>query len=138
MYRGRFVLGEEVPLGVLCFDGSGTPSAPDAAPMVDVYSGAAKVLSGQPLPALDKFGTTGLFAWPLLLDARFAPGKYTAVYRYLVGGTAGGDEDTFDVLAGGNADGQVLSMFWYPRPQANFIVYQTSDGSIRKGRNPSV
>lgn len=136
MYRGRLQLGDEVTLTCLCVNGSGVPSAPDAAPKIDVYAGAVKVVSGKAIPALDRYGTTGLFAFNLLLGTQFATGRYSVTYRYTNGAFADLQADVFDIIAGGQPDGDIISMHWLPLPHANFLVYQTDSGKLRKVRNP--
>lgn len=137
MFRGRVQLGEHIALGVLCLDASDTPTAPDAAPLLEIFSGTAKVLA-KTIPALDRFGTTGLFQIQQFLDERFAAGQYKAIYRWDIGSYEGMAEDTFEVVAGGNADGQIIAMHYYKRPHADFIVSQLNSGKLVKGRNPRI
>ena len=136
MYRGRYKLGQELILGLMCRDGSGSPVLPDRAPTLDVWVGASHPVSGKAIPVMDRFGATGLFQYPLFLGGDFITGQGTAVYRYQVGGDWLEEEDTFEITAGGDIDGQVIAMHYYPRPHANFLVWQTTSGNIIKGRNP--
>ena len=46
--------------------------------------------------------------------------------------------DYFEIIPGGNEEGQVLGMAFYHRPEADHVVYQTESGKIFKGRNPTV
>lgn len=136
--RGRYQLGQEVVLSVLCTDASGTPTAPTSAPHLDVFRGATKVLSGALLPSLDVGATTGLFQRSLFLGAIFSAGRHTVVYRYLVGSYLGQHTEEFEIVAGGNANGHVIAAHWYERPHAGFVVQQLDSGKLIKGRNPTV
>ena len=138
MFRGRYQLGQEVPLGVLAVNGSNTPSFPTIVPHMDVFSSTGKVIAGKLLPVLDRGGQTGYFQIPLFLGPQFVAGKYTAVYRWLVGTYLGQSADEFDVLAGGSTDGSIIAMHWFERPQAQFIVQHLDSGKVLRSRNPRV
>jgi hypothetical protein len=136
--RGRYQLGEEIPLSVLCVDADGAPANPSVAPHMDIYRGATQVLAGKLLPQLDPGGATGLFGLRLFLGADFSEGRHTVVYRYLTGSYLGQQTEEFEVVAGGHRDGAVLAMHWYERPHARFVVQQLDSGKLVKGRNPRV
>lgn len=143
MYRGRYRQGQEIPLAVLVRDGSGLPAPPDAVPGLDVYGSGGKVLSGKPVPVQDRFGVSpagAFFMLNVFLGAAFPAGSYTAVYGWTTGNGvfAGGSMDYFDVSAGGDPAGNVLSAYWYERPQAEYVLYQLDSGRLRKGRNPGI
>ena len=138
MYLGKVQLGQEITLGVQCRDSAGTPTAPTAAPQIEVWTGTSKVLSGKSIPTMDRYGVTGYFQYNLFLDSRFTTGEYKALYRFTAGSYYGLDEDTFEIVAGGDASGAVISLHCFNRPQAQFLVWQTDGGRIQKGRNPGV
>lgn len=139
MYRGRFQLGQEVPLGVLCRNASDTPTNPDAAPLVDIYNDAgSKVISGHRLPLVDRGGQAGYFARRFFLDGRFAVGRYSVVYRYVISSYIGREEDCFEVMAGGSKRGSIIGLYWFDRPQAKFLVQHLDSGQVRQSRNPRV
>jgi hypothetical protein len=137
MYRGRFQLGFEVPLGVLCVNGSDTPVAPTAAPLMEVYSASALVLSKR-IPPLDRAAVTGLFQYGLFLGPLFSTGAHTVVYHWASGGTSYASADTFEIIPGGHQDGAVISLYFYERPGARFLVQQLDAGKLVRGRNPRV
>lgn len=135
-YRGRYQIGEYVPLTVWCIDGNGTPTLPDQAPIARVYSDAALVLDVR-MPIRDRYILTGYFQYPLFLDGRFAAGGHRVVYEYQLSSTLYmADLDTFEVTAGGHADGAILSMFWFNRPTADFLLTQVDSGRLVRRRNP--
>lgn len=138
MYRGRFQQGQEVPLSLLVLNSSGTPAAPDAAPTIRVYNQSGTAVYTDSVPVLDRFGQTGLFGFNLFLDERFPTGIYAAVYQWAVSSSNRADYDRFEVLAGGSRQGSIVSMEYYHRPQADFVVQSTFAGTVLKGRNPSV
>jgi hypothetical protein len=136
MFRGRYQLGQEVTLGVLCVDAADTPTLPTSAPTVDVYSASSKVISGKAIPIMDRYGATGLFSYRLFLSETFSVGKYSVVYRYTADGDEGVEVDTFEVIDGGDPSGHPTSMHFYRRPHADFIVTGTDGGKVIKRRNP--
>jgi hypothetical protein len=135
---GRYQLGEEVPLKLLCVNGAGAPVAPDAAPTVDIWRGATKVLAGAMLPTLDRAAATGLFRLGVFLGGAFSEGRHTAVFRYRAGSYYGQAVEDFEVVPGGSRDGAVVAVHWYERPHAGFVVQQLDSGKLTRGRNPRV
>lgn len=134
-YKGRYILGDTVPLDVWCRSSAATPTEPDQAPVAIVCSDTAQVLV-QRLPICDRYGITGYFHYPLRLDGRFAAGSYRVLYQYSIGGTAYGHAESFEVAAGGHADGPALALFYYRRPTSDFVVLQADSGRIIRRRNP--
>lgn len=110
---------------------------PDAVPVIKVWSGAA-LLVDKEIPLLDKSIQVGLFRYPLFFGETFATGPHVLQLFYVRSGVGVMEERRFDLIAGGNVGGQVLGMTYYHRPHANFIIYQTEDGRIRRGKNPRV
>lgn len=136
MHQGRYRAGQYATLFVQCRDGSGLPVAPDACPRLDVYGPGGKPLSGVPQPILDPDFAPGVFVARVFLDADFPEGQYGAVWGWLVSGAAGSAVDSFEVTPGGGVTGQVVAMFDYARPQADFLVQQRAGLSFAKGANP--
>lgn len=136
-YRGRYELGDEPTFQIVCRDVNKTPTVPTDCPTADVWSGTTKVVN-QLIPVLDRYGTTAAFQFVFKLDSRFAVGQYSVDYRYKLGATHVVETDHFEVIAGGNADGNVIAMTFYDRPHADFLVYQLDTGKIAAGRNPTV
>ena len=139
MWKGRFQQGEFVPLGVACTDANGAPVAPDLAPAVNVYGPTGtKLLSVAAIPTMDRFGTTGLFAWGLFLNETYPAGHYTAAYDYDSGAGAfeGGDLDCFEVVPGGDPKGSLISMYWFLQPQAGHVIQELDSGRLTSGNNP--
>lgn len=140
MHRGRYQLGQEIVLGFQARNGSDVPAVPSAVPVFSVYSQSATLIDGKEIPVLDRYGRTGLFQFRLRLSSIFTAGNalYTVSYKATMPDshiyTA---EDYFQVIAGGNADGVILSMAYYTRPHADFVVHFLDSGKIQARRNPS-
>lgn len=137
MFRGNVQLGQEVVLGLQCVNASGVPVRPDSAPVIDVYA-PGHVVAGKKIPIMDKADATGYFQYGLFLDLKFSEGPAIVTYRYTAGAFEGFEEDTFDIVPGGHPDGSVISLSWFHRPHANFLVAQLTSGKLVKGRNPSL
>lgn len=137
-YRGRVQLGEEVVLGCQCRDYSLTPTLPNLPPLMEIWSSGGTRIISKAIPILDRYVQTGLFHYRQFLGGQFSTGHYNVLYYYTVGSTDRVDQDDFDIIPGGDGDGQVISMYWLEKPHANFIVYQTDAGKLFYGRNPRV
>lgn len=130
-------LGDRLPLRVQTHNADGAPVTPDACPTVDIYDSAGtKVVTAKAIPIQDRYGTTGLFFDHLLLDGTFSTGQYLVRYKWAASGYDGVRISQFRVIAGGNVRGQYVSMTFYPRPFAKFLVGQTDSGTIERVRNP--
>src|SRR6185503_5721565 len=100
MFRGRFQLGQEIPLGVLCVNSASTPVNPDSAPFMDVYNASGtKVVSGKLIPIIDRGGQTGYFQLRIFLGSAFVAGRYTVVYHWDSGSFEGQEADDFEIMA---------------------------------------
>ncbi len=134
-YLGRYMLGQRIFLGVRCLGAAGVPSLPDEAPVAQVYSSTALVLSLR-LPIQDRQDLDGWFGASLLLDSRFVEGPGRVLYQYTVSGTAGGQVDQFEIVPGGQADGAGLALVYYSRPASDFVLQQVDSGRLLRRRNP--
>lgn len=132
---GRFAQGDTLALSVWCLDSAGTPAEPTNAPVATICSDTAQVASIR-LPICDRYATTGYFSYPLQLDSRFPAGSYRVVYQYTISSTAYGSSESFDVVAGGHADGPALACYYFARPTSDFIIMQCDSGRVIRRRNP--
>lgn len=132
-YRGRFALGDFIPLQCLCRDVNGVPTDPDVTPEARVFAPAGNATGHFLIMPLDPGAQPGLFQLAEGAAAWFnALGNWRVVYHWTTGnGTfAGVDEDTFEIVNGGAARGNVVSMTFYVRPDADYLVFQTDGGSV--------
>lgn len=134
-YRGRYQLGRFLPLAIRCRDADGIPVEPDTAP-VALVAGPSGAIDSLRLGIRDRFQLTGYFQTNLRLDSRFTVGNYQVLYTWSIGGTAYSEQDDFEVLPGGHADGAALSLFYVPRPQADYLLLGMDSGKILRRRNP--
>lgn len=137
-YLGRFQVGTTVALFAHCHIANSTPATPDDCPQFRVKASDDTYPAAALMTVLDKYGTTGLFWYPLFLDASFPTGQCRVTYSFNVGNFFGLEQDIFEVVPGGDADGTVTGMHYYARPHADFIVRSRETGTIARGRNPRV
>lgn len=137
MYLGQHQVGKTLDLYLQCTDADGVKAMPTYVPFIKVWIGSSLIIAAE-MPLVDKNIQVGLFRFPLFLGVGFSAGHGTAEMHYRVGNKIGMELRTFEIVAGGHVSGQVLGSFFYRRPQANFIVYQTESGEIRRGKNPRV
>lgn len=138
--RGSAALGEEIPLGCQCLNSAGTPTNPDAAPTMTIRDGVGATVVSKLIPIQDKFGATGRFMIRQFMTSDFAAGRYWVTYDWTTGAGAyvGASLDTFEVLAGGDANGQFLSLLAFNRPHGRMMIGQTDGGKLLLARNPKV
>ena len=136
MNLGRFELGQELVVPMLCTDGSGVAVVPDVPPAIALYNAAGvKVLSAQ-MACRDRYGATGLFLYRTPLNATFAVGKWSASVAWKAAGVGRVRAFQFEIVAGGDANGAVVGLYFLERPQANYVVQKTDGGARSFGRNP--
>ena len=136
MYRGRKILGDEIRIGVQCRNGSRTPGAPTAAPTYRVYDETGTLVTSGSLPPTERYAVTGLFEYMLRLISPFTTGRYHVRYAYAISGTNYAALDSFEIQPSGNAGGQILSMLYLDRPDADWIVATTDQGTVSLNRGP--
>lgn len=138
MNLGRLQLGTTLELHLLTRNADHTPSVPDDCPQVLVKNAAGTILVNKEMPVRDRYTSTGLFHFPLFLGNEFATGYYEILYFWRVGGYYGFQQDTFEIVAGGHADGEITNAHFYQRPHAGFLVQSLETGRVAVGRNPTV
>lgn len=137
MYLGRFQLGGTVALYLRCRDANHAPTLPVAPPMAKIFDGSG-VVEAKLMPIYERYIKTGQFKLPLFLGRLYNTGRYVVTYNYILGTDTKAGSDCFDILPCGDARGHVHSSYFYERPEANYMVQGLEDGSITKGRNPTV
>jgi len=140
-YFGRKPLGTEIPLYVQCTSTAGAPTAPDAAPTMKIYAqGGGSPVVSKSLPPLERYTATGLFRYMQMLTSAFSAGLYYVRFDYQTSGTAKSAQGTFEVTAGGDANGMVNSAFFLDRPGSgqDWILFTTDGGQVSLNRGPNV
>lgn len=136
MYIGRYSLGEELIVPVHC-TGGGQVVTPDGAPSVTFYGPDGSIVLSALAAGWDRQRTPGLFAYRRQLGSDFAPGRYAVRTGYMAGGVVRQRVLHFDVVAGGSADGCVVSMLHLVRPHADYLIRKTDAGKRLFGRSPT-
>jgi hypothetical protein len=137
MWLGRFHVGDSIGLSVLSKSKNGAPLQPSALVQALVYNAGGPLIEAVPLHPKDRFGGNWDFTARLRLDDSYQSGsQFFVLYQWTVSSTLYSRIDVFEVVDGGDADGQVVGMASVPRPEANFVLYQTQSGLLRAGRNP--
>lgn len=136
IYLGRQPLGGTVHVFLRTKDEVGTPSLPEDAPRLVVFDSAGDQVLNTRMPILDRRQLTGLFHLPVFLGHQFSAGHYSVEMNYQVDTHFGLEQAEFEVLAHGHTDGHILAMHFFRRPHADFLVWQTESGKIKKGKNP--
>ena len=137
MYLGSYQLGDIVQLSVWCLNGTDTPVEPDAAPLAIVYS-STNTAEARSLPIKDRERITGYFHYRTNLDASYTAGYYTVMVNYKISGTNFAKLWHFQVLAGGNDQGNGISMHFFKQPGADYVLLQTDQGTMKRLRNPAL
>ena len=126
-YLGRFRWGDEVDFTVTP---TGPPPALPTATITDASSVTVASFSMWVLPGLASF------AGSVFLSSAWALGTFTVTCQFSVSGSPVTQVFTFDVVAGGDSGGDVISMYFYDRPEAGYVIAQLSGGLLAQGRNP--
>jgi hypothetical protein len=139
VYLGQHQLGTYLDVLLQCRTTAMVASMPEDPPRYKVWraSDGALVTAGE-MPLLDKDIQVGLFKLELFLGDSFATGNHSMELMYSISTDTFIETRTFGIAAGGDTDGQVLAMYYYHRPHADFVVYQVESGLILRGKNPRV
>lgn len=136
-YLGGHQLGDVITLLLWSRTLAKVPTAPDAAPSVEVWSGAA-LIQTLSLPAFP--GSDGkMFLYNLFLgDTDYAVGKYYLHYEWVIGGTILTKMDVMEIVAGGDSDGTGISMHFTRQTAADYVLLQGRAGRVLRLKNPSL
>lgn len=130
MNGGRFFAGAFVPIAALCKEAAALPAS---APVVRIYRGTTLIASAS-MPVADR--ANGLFVLETQLGDLFTVGHYAAHVSYVLAGSPRTAIYYFESLGGDGADGAVVSMAFYDRPHAKFLVQRLDSNVRRLVRNP--
>lgn len=139
---GRYQLGEYVRIPVQTRNASAAETAPSAAPTYTLYKANDTPITGHDTVTMPpKFLglLTGWFESEIRLSSTFSAGRYNVLIEYSIsGGHTGAEQHSFDVVAGGNANGAYIGLQWYPRPHAKFLVGLLDSNTLEARKNPKV
>jgi len=101
-----------------------------------IYDNSGVLVVSKRIPPIEQTAITGLFGIMQPLNSSFAAGRYWVYYSYLVSTTQRCAVDSFEILAGGNSGGQVISLAFLDRPDADWMVGQLDSGASIVARGP--
>ena len=133
-------LGEYVRFAVQVRSGVTTLASPDAAPQLSIYAAdGTEVVSDQKMVPFLFPTLTGMFFLEVFLSSAFSAGYYTAHIGYAVSTVLGAETQSFEVTAGGNNVGANQAVFFYERPDSDWIVaFRDGLGTFEYRQNPRV
>lgn len=140
-YLGEYFLGQWVEIPVVCSNTSEVESNPTSAPVLNIYKANATPVTGYDDVTMAPFAQgerTGYFNRSVFLNSNFSAGKYIAHIAYTVSGSNKAEVHYFEVVAGGNASGAYIALWYYPRPHAKYIVGQLDTGTLEMRRGPKL
>lgn len=138
MFLGHYQLGDLVPISVWTRTAADTPTEPDDVPAVHVMDSDGDVSVGRTIPIVDRMDVTGYFLYRINLNENFAAGYWTVHITYAIGGNHFAETRQFEILAGGNAEGNGIAMYFFKPPNNDYVLMQTDRGTLKRLRNPSV
>lgn len=142
-FIGTYQVGDRLPLtlqAVAPSIGAGSPLAVSlvTSMVAKTYNSAGTLKATVNIPIKDRHKETSFFQDSHLLDAtNYSVGRYNIVYQVTGAGTVFQTSECFDVVAGGDGDGQVISMANVQRPEGQHVLYETESGDLNAGRKPS-
>jgi hypothetical protein len=126
----RYQRGQNVTIG------SSLDAKSDNPPVATVHDPNNALFGTYLLPYAPVRGSGFNYALPVILPGGAALGTYQVAITYSIAGTPGTVTSSFDVVAGGDSGGSVISLYAYDRPEARFVLAQLSSGKLVQGRNP--
>ncbi len=117
-------------------DPSMVSTAPDLAPVAKILDSSGTLVETVKLPLMDR--SANLFGKRHLLSSSYTAGRYFVIYQWTLSTMVYQNADVFDVIAGGDVDGQVIGMDYMSLPTGRHLIYETESGKLISGRNPKV
>lgn len=137
VYLGRYQIGTEIPVVLRCTL-AGSPDTPLSHPTVEIRKdGSAVSTHFGKIPGDEQNVLDGFFRGPVMLDRRFETGRHALYYRWT--DSAGNSRiaiEELDIVQGGDQDGAIIAIQHIDRPHARYLLWQTDDGKLVKGKNP--
>lgn len=132
---GRYRLGDFITFAFQATNANGTPVAPTAAPTLKTWAGGSLSAPVDSI-AMPVHCLSGMFLYDLRLDGDYSAGAYVAACQWVTGGSTFSEVFSFRVIAGGDADGNVIGAIRLNMPEAQKVVYQLDSGKLEYVRNP--
>lgn len=138
---GRFILGDFLPLHVMCINGSLVEAAPTTAASYTIYDSSGTVITGADdvkMAPHDKPTRTGWFYAEHRLGSNFSAGRHDVLVEYTVSGSVRTRQFCFEIVAGGHTSGAYIGLEYQASPQARFVVGLPEAGTLEQRKGPSV
>ena len=135
-YLGAKQLGDTVALLLWSRDLDGLPTAPDAAPTVEIWSD--DLIETISLPAYPNSDAKVFFYELFLSKTAYTPGTYYLHYEYILSGDTLTAMDVLEIRAGGDSEGPGISMHFFRQPAGDFVLMQGRSGRVLRLKNPSL
>lgn len=113
-----------------------TPTLPDSAPVAKIFTGAGVLKETVTLPCQDL--TDKVFGKRHRISSSYSAGRHLVIYQWIISSVTYQQADVFDVIAGGDADGNVIGMEHLSQPAGRYLVYETEAGNVVSGLNPAL
>lgn len=138
LWVGYYQLGDLLSIAIWTLDATQVPHQPDAAPLIHVYGPSGSAVLTRSIPVVDTGDVTGFFLYRVNLDENYAPGRYAVLASYEIDEVPYSDLRVFEILAGGNPEGNGIAMHFFRQPAADYVLLQTDQGTLKRLRNPAV
>lgn len=146
IFTRKYTLGDCLPLRIVTVNANYVPTMPTTAPTAKIYdlSTNNKVGATISLPIIDRYaretgGTTNcLFGTRHKIGSDFTEATtYAVLYEWAISGTTRAWVEHFQLDGNsGDADGSVIAVEHFPRPESDYVQYDTESGKTLRGRNP--
>ena len=138
MFLGHYQLGDLLPISVWTLGASGTPTEPDDVPLIQILDSDGLAVLARTLPVVDSANVTGFFQYRMNLDQLFSAGYYSILATYIISSTNYAQVNEFEIVAGGNAEGNGIAMHFFNQPAADYVLLQADRGTLKRLRNPTI
>lgn len=126
---GRFQRGDRVVVDVP------TTILPDSHPVCAVMASGGGSVGAFVMafnPDIPGFRVT------LRLGPEYGLGIYNLTVTYAVAGMGYSVASAFEVVAGSDPSGPIISLYSYDRPEGRYVLAQLGGGRLTQGRNPKL
>jgi hypothetical protein len=138
MFIGHYQLGDLLPVSVWTLDSAEAPVKPDDVPILQIQDSSGNAVLAKALPIVDSAGITGFFQYLVNLDQLFQAGYHSIIIHYVISSNSYAAVRNFEIVAGGNSEGNGIAMHFFKQPAADYVLLQTDRGSLKRLRNPSI
>jgi hypothetical protein len=113
-----------------------TTAVPDSPPVAIILDNSMATVATLMMPATTPDGLN--FSLPLQISLAYSVGTFSVFYHYKLAGQSTIQQQTLEVVPGGDSGGAVISMYSIDRPEVRSLVAQLDSGVLVLGRSPSV